>query len=176
MAQATPTEPEQEAMLRSLARCGKVEQRILEMGLQVPEAAAPAANYLPFVRSGKLLFISGQIPKMPDNSLLKGQLGSSYSVEEGKAAARLCGMHLIGQMKAACGDLDKVKRVVKVEGFVSSTAEFVDHPQVVNGCSDLLVEIFGKEVGAHSRFAVGCSSLPLGVAVEIGGVVELEEE
>ncbi|CAE7676220.1 TCP17, partial [Symbiodinium pilosum] len=96
--------------------------------------------------SGNLLFISGQIPKQPDNSLLKGTLGATLGIDEGKAAARLCGLHLVGQMKAACaGDLDKVKRVVKVEGFVSSTAEFTDHPQVVNGCSDLLVEIFGPE-------------------------------
>ncbi|CAK9107177.1 Protein TCP17 [Durusdinium trenchii] len=95
-------------MLRSALKCGRVEQRLMELGLAVPEAAAPAANYVPSVRSGNLLFISGQIPKQPDNSLLKGQLGASYSLEEGKAAARLCGLHLVGQMKAACGDLDKV--------------------------------------------------------------------
>eukprot|EP00440_Ansanella_granifera_P050111 gb/GFBE01054312.1/.p1 GENE.gb/GFBE01054312.1/~~gb/GFBE01054312.1/.p1 ORF type:complete len:164 (+),score=39.61 gb/GFBE01054312.1/:1-492(+) len=153
-----------------------VEKRLTELGLKVPAAAAPAANYLPWVRSGNLVYISGQIPKQEDNSLLTGQLGRNYSLEQGQAAARLCGLHLVGQMKAACnGDLDKVKRILKVEAFVSSTEDFVDHPKVVNGCSDLLVEIFGKEVGAHSRFAVGCSSLPLGVAVEIGGLVELEE-
>eukprot|EP00913_Durusdinium_trenchii_P020803 g19543.t1 len=170
MAQSLPPEKgaptDSPEMLRSALKCGRVEQRLMELGLAVPEAAAPAANYVPSVRSGNLLFISGQIPKQPDNSLLKGQLGASYSLEEGKAAARLCGLHLVGQMKAACGDLDKVKRVVKVEGFVSCTPDFVDHPQVVNGCSDLLVEIFGTEVGAHSRFAVGCSSLPLGSALE----------
>ncbi|CAE8643529.1 unnamed protein product, partial [Polarella glacialis] len=93
------------------------------------------------------------------------------------AAARLCGLHLVGQMKAAAGgNLDKVRRIVKVEAFVNATETFTEHPQVVNGCSDVLVEIFGTEVGAHSRFAVGCSSLPLGVSVEIGAVVEIEEE
>eukprot|EP00931_Biecheleriopsis_adriatica_P118633 TRINITY_DN93993_c0_g1_i1.p1 TRINITY_DN93993_c0_g1~~TRINITY_DN93993_c0_g1_i1.p1 ORF type:complete len:165 (-),score=35.45 TRINITY_DN93993_c0_g1_i1:28-522(-) len=155
---------------------GNVEKRLAGLGVKVPHAAAPAANYLPWVRSANLLYISGQIPKQEDNSLLQGQLGRNCSLDEGKAAARLCGLHLVGQMKAACdGDLDKVKRILKVEAFVSSTPDFVDHPQVVNGCSDLLVEIFGREVGAHSRFAVGCSSLPLGVSVEIGAVVELEE-
>ncbi|CAJ1453589.1 unnamed protein product [Effrenium voratum] len=137
-----------EAMLPSAARlAGRVEARLAELGLKVPEAAAPAANYVPFTRSGKLLFISGQIPKNPDNSLLKGTLGASCTVEQGQAAARLCGLHLVGQMKAACGgDLDKVKKVLKVEGFVSCAPDFEQHPQVVNGCSDLLVDIFGKEV------------------------------
>mmetsp|Transcript_20317 Transcript_20317/g.48186 ORF Transcript_20317/g.48186 Transcript_20317/m.48186 type:complete len:167 (+) Transcript_20317:62-562(+) len=166
-------------MLCASARrmAGRVEKRVAELGLAIPEAAAPAANYVPWVRTGNnMLFISGQIPKQPDNSLLKGTLGATVGIEEGKAAARLCALHLVGQMKAACsGDLDKVKKVVEVKGFVSSTPEFTDHPQVVNGCSDLLVEIFGPEVGAHSRFAVGCSSLPLGVAVEVGATVELEE-
>ncbi|CAJ1404896.1 unnamed protein product [Effrenium voratum] len=119
------------AMLPSAARlAGRVEARLAELGLKVPEAAAPAANYVPFTRSGKLLFISGQIPKNPDNSLLKGTLGASCTVEQGQAAARLCGLHLVGQMKAACGgDLDKVKKVLKVEGFVSCAPDFEQHPQ-----------------------------------------------
>mmetsp|Transcript_9631 Transcript_9631/g.17882 ORF Transcript_9631/g.17882 Transcript_9631/m.17882 type:complete len:165 (+) Transcript_9631:48-542(+) len=164
-------------MLRATAlrMAGRVEKRLTELGLTVPEAAAPAANYVPWARTQNLLYISGQIPKQPDNSLLKGTLGATVGIDEGKAAARLCGLHLIGQMKVACGgDLDKVKRVLRVEGFVSCTPEFTDHPQVINGCSDLLVEVFGAEVGAHSRFAVGSSSLPLGVAVEVGAIVELE--
>eukprot|EP00439_Symbiodinium_sp_Y106_P073541 s408_g13.t2 len=271
----------------ALRMAGRVEKRVAELGLAIPEAAAPAANYVPWVRTGNnMLYISGQIPKQPDNSLLKGTLGAtddlveeelefswqlpsssevagiqrdhagrvvkpdkkqreavhgmssmellelllqqvflrayadglvaeSFSLQQqiheelwmlgpsllkcalpsqvacttfelglkiqpaarsATAAAGLCALHLVGQMKAACsGDLDKVKKVVEVKGFVSSTPEFTDHPQVVNGCSDLLVEIFGPEVGAHSRFAVGCSSLPLGVAVEVGATVELEE-
>merc|ERR1712050_28542 len=96
--------------------------------------------------------------------------------EEGKIAARVCGVNLISQMREACGgDLDKVKAVLKVEAFVNATPEFTDHPQIVNGCSDLLVEVFGPKVGPHSRFAVGCSSLPLGVAVEVGATIEIEE-
>mmetsp|Transcript_111093 Transcript_111093/g.324956 ORF Transcript_111093/g.324956 Transcript_111093/m.324956 type:complete len:160 (-) Transcript_111093:115-594(-) len=153
---------------------GVVEKRLAELGLNIPKAVAPAANYIPWCRTGSLVFISGQIPKTEDNQLLKGKLGANCSLEEGKAAARLVGINLVGQMREACGgDLDKVKKVVKVEAFVNATEDFVDHPQVVNGVSDLLVEIFGPEVGAHSRFAVGCSSLPLGVAVEAGAVVEL---
>merc|ERR1712228_974519 len=115
------------------------------------------------------------IPK-DDKTMLCGKLGANYSLEEGQAAARLCGINLISQMKAACdGNLDRVKQVLKVEGFVNSTEDFVDHPKVINGCSDLLVEVFGPEVGPHSRFAVGCSSLPLGVAVETGAIVEIVE-
>mmetsp|Transcript_52724 Transcript_52724/g.85449 ORF Transcript_52724/g.85449 Transcript_52724/m.85449 type:complete len:159 (-) Transcript_52724:113-589(-) len=156
---------------------GIVEKRLAQIGLTIPASAAPAANYLPWIRNGRLVFVSGQIPKLPDNSLMKGKLGLDVDLEHGKAAARLCGLHLVGQMKAAAGgNLDKVRRIVKVEAFVNATETFTEHPQVVNGCSDVLVEIFGTEVGAHSRFAVGCSSLPLGVSVEIGAVVEIEEE
>mmetsp|Transcript_27584 Transcript_27584/g.62781 ORF Transcript_27584/g.62781 Transcript_27584/m.62781 type:complete len:160 (-) Transcript_27584:95-574(-) len=156
---------------------GAVEKRLAQLGLTIPKAVAPAANYVPWKRVGSLVFISGQIPKTEDNKLLTGKLGADYSLEEGKAAARLVGINLVSQMREACGgDLDKVKQVVKVEGFVNSTQEFVDHPQIVNGVSDLLAEVFGQEVGAHSRFAVGCSSLPLGVAVEAGAVVEVAGE
>eukprot|EP00930_Biecheleria_cincta_P009163 TRINITY_DN110846_c0_g1_i1.p1 TRINITY_DN110846_c0_g1~~TRINITY_DN110846_c0_g1_i1.p1 ORF type:complete len:164 (-),score=36.65 TRINITY_DN110846_c0_g1_i1:3-494(-) len=152
-----------------------VDKRAAELGLKIPAAAAPAANYLPWVRSGNLVYISGQIPKTEQNELLKGKLGQGCSLDEGKAAARLCCLHLVGQMKVACGgDLDKVKKIVRVEGFVNSSDDFGDHPAIINGCSDLLVDIFGAEVGAHSRFAVGCNSLPFGVAVEIGAIVEVE--
>mmetsp|Transcript_70907 Transcript_70907/g.178762 ORF Transcript_70907/g.178762 Transcript_70907/m.178762 type:complete len:167 (+) Transcript_70907:80-580(+) len=160
---------------------GVVEKRLAELGLSIPKASAPAANYVPFTRSGNTVFISGQIPKCEDNSLLKGKLGSDgadkYSIEEGQAAARCCGVNLIAQMREACGgNLDKVKKILKVEAFVNSTPDFTDHPKVVNGCSDLLVEVFGAEVGAHARFAVGCSSLPLGVAVEVGATVEIADD
>mmetsp|Transcript_108526 Transcript_108526/g.291765 ORF Transcript_108526/g.291765 Transcript_108526/m.291765 type:complete len:160 (+) Transcript_108526:92-571(+) len=156
---------------------GIVEKRLAEIGLKIPKPSAAAANYVPWRRVGNQVFISGQIPKAEDNSLLKGKLGHDYSLDEGKAAARLCAVHLISQMREACGgDLDRVKAVVKVEAFVNSTPDFVDHPQVVNGCSDLLVEVFGMEVGPHSRFAVGCSSLPFGVAVEVGASIEIMDE
>jgi len=137
--------------------------------------AEPVASYLPFKKSGTTVYISGQIPKGEDNSLLTGKLGAGYSIDEGRAAARLCAINLIAQMRAACdGDLDKVKQILQVQGFVNCSPDFTDHPQVINGCSDLLVEVFGKDVGSHSRFAVGNSSLPLGVAVEIGAVIEVE--
>mmetsp|Transcript_19019 Transcript_19019/g.44707 ORF Transcript_19019/g.44707 Transcript_19019/m.44707 type:complete len:162 (-) Transcript_19019:67-552(-) len=156
---------------------GVIEARLAQLGISIPKAVAPAANYIPWCRMGNLVFISGQIPKTEDNTLLKGKLGANYSLEEGRAAARLCGVNLVSQMREACGgDLDKVMKVIKVEAFVNATEDFTDHPQVVNGCSDLLVEVFGPEVGAHSRFAVGCSSLPLGVAVETGAVVEIKGE
>mmetsp|Transcript_145448 Transcript_145448/g.362702 ORF Transcript_145448/g.362702 Transcript_145448/m.362702 type:complete len:159 (+) Transcript_145448:97-573(+) len=156
---------------------GVIERRLAQLGLRIPKSPAPAANYVPWKRVGNQVFISGQIPKAEDNSLLTGQLGAGYSIEEGQTAARLCAVNLISQMREACGgDLDKVKAVVKVEAFVNSTADFTNHPQVVNGCSDLLVEVFGQEIGAHSRFAVGCSSLPLGVAVETGAVIEVADE
>merc|ERR1712137_1200726 len=113
-----------------------------------------------------MVFISGQIPKTEDGQLLKGRLGASCTIDEGKAAARQCAINLISQMKSACdGDLDKVTKILKVEGFVNAHEDFTDIPQVLNGCSDLLCEVFGPDVGPHSRFAVGCSSLPLGISV-----------
>merc|ERR1719387_187507 len=153
-----------------------IEARLVKLGLKIPTAAAPAANYVPWRRTGNLVFIAGQIPKLEDGSLMKGMLGSpQYSLDEGVKAAQLCGLNLIAQMKAACqGDLGKIKQIVKVEGFVASTPDFVDHPKVLNGCSDLMCEVFGQEIGQHARFAVGCSSLPLGVSVEIGAIVETE--
>mmetsp|Transcript_5545 Transcript_5545/g.7847 ORF Transcript_5545/g.7847 Transcript_5545/m.7847 type:complete len:161 (+) Transcript_5545:86-568(+) len=160
-----------------MAAVGIVEKRLAQIGLAIPRSPAPAANYVPFRKSGKQVFISGQIPKNANGDLVMGKLGANYSVEQGQEAAKLCAVALISQMKEACnGDLDKVKAVLKVEGFVNCTDEFTDHPKVINGASDLLVDVFGSEVGAHSRFAVGCSSLPLGVAVEVGAVVEIEEE
>ncbi|CAK0894348.1 unnamed protein product [Prorocentrum cordatum] len=152
-----------------------VEQRIAELGLSIPKPVAPVGSYLPWKKAGTIVYISGQIPRGEDNSLLTGTLGAGYSIDEGKAAARLCAINLIAQMKSACdGDLGKVKQILQVQGFVNSSPDFTDHPQVINGCSELLVEVFGKEVGSHSRFAVGNTSLPLGVAVEIGAVIEVE--
>lgn len=156
---------------------GVVEKRLAQLGLHIPRSPAPAANYVPWRRSGNMVFISGQIPKKEDNSMLKGKLGADYNLQQGKDAAAVCAVNLISQMREACGgDLDKVKAILRVEGFVNATEDFTDHPQVVNGCSDLLVDVFGMEVGAHTRFAVGCSSLPFGVAVETGAVIEVTDE
>lgn len=148
-----------------------IENRLTELGITLPEAPAPAANYVPFVQTGNLVFISGQI-SADEGGLITGRLGDGMSVEEGAAAARRCGLALIAQLKAAVGDLDRVRRVVKLTGFVNSTPDFTDQPKVVNGCSDLMVEVFG-DAGRHSRAAVSAAALPLGVAVEIEAIFEV---
>eukprot|EP00930_Biecheleria_cincta_P094276 TRINITY_DN85225_c0_g1_i1.p1 TRINITY_DN85225_c0_g1~~TRINITY_DN85225_c0_g1_i1.p1 ORF type:complete len:179 (+),score=31.67 TRINITY_DN85225_c0_g1_i1:31-537(+) len=153
-----------------------VEKKIAELGLTIPEAVPPVASYVPWRRAGSTVYISGQIPKHA-SGMHTGKLGADLKVEDGQEAARTCAMNIIAQVKAACdGDLSKVQAVLRLEGFVNSTPDFVDHPKVINGASDLICEVFGKEVGSHSRFAVGCNSLPLGVSVEIGAVVELQDE
>lgn len=149
-----------------------IEERLTSLGLSLPDAPAPAANYVPFVQSGSLVFISGQISSDKDG-LICGKLGDDLDLETGVAAARACGLALISQLRAACGgDLTRVRRVVKLTGFVNCTPDFVDQPKVVNGCSDLMVAVFG-EAGRHARAAVGAPSLPLGVAVEIEGIFEI---
>lgn len=148
-----------------------IEATLAEKGITLPDAPAPAANYVPFVKSGNLIFVSGQI-SADENGLIKGKLGDGMSVEDGAAAARRCGLSLISQLKAAIGDLDGVKRVVKLTGFVNSTSDFTDQPKVINGCSDLMVEVFG-DAGRHARAAVSAPSLPLGVAVEIEAIFEV---
>jgi len=149
-----------------------IEARLAALSITLPDAPAPAANYVPFVRTGNQIFVSGQVSSGPDG-FIKGKLGADMSVEEGAAAARRCGLALIAQARAAVGDLDKVKRVVKLVGFVNSTVDFTDQPKVVNGCSDLMVEVFG-EAGRHARSAVSAASLPFGVAVEIEAIFEVE--
>jgi enamine deaminase RidA (YjgF/YER057c/UK114 family) len=148
-----------------------VEQTLADKGITLPAAPMPAANYVPFVQSGNLVFISGQI-SADDNGLITGKLGDTTSLEDGTAAARRCGLALIAQLKAAIGNLDRVTRVVKLTGFVNSTPDFTDQPKVINGCSDLMVEVFG-EAGRHARAAVSAPSLPFGVAVEIEAVFEV---
>lgn len=150
------------------------EDKLAALKLDLPNPAAPVANYVPYVVSGNLVFISGQISKIGDNEI-KGRLGDGMSIEQGQAAARLSALNLIAQMKAACdGDLSRVKRIVKLGGFVQATADATqaDIPKVINGCSDLMVEVFG-DAGRHARFAVSAPSLPLDVAVEIDAVVEI---
>lgn len=151
---------------------GKIDARLTELGLALPDAPAPAANYVPFVRTGNLLFVSGQISQGPDG-LIKGRLGDGMDVAAGAEAAKRCGLSLIAQAKAALGgDLDRVTRVVKLSGFVNSTGDFIDQPKVINGCSDLMVAVFG-DAGRHARAAVSAPALPLGVAVEIEAIFEV---
>lgn len=150
-----------------------IETRLAEMGLSLPDAPAPAANYVPFVRSGNQLYVSGQISSGPDG-LITGKLGADMDVEAGAEAARSCALGLLAQVKAACdGDLGRLRRVVKLVGFVNSTADFTDQPKVVNGASDFMVALLG-DTGRHARSAVSAASLPLGVAVEIEGIFEID--
>ena len=152
---------------------GDIDARLAELGIELPQAPAPAAHYVPFVVTGNLVFVAGQVTVWNGEVRFKGRLGEDMDVDEGYQAARLCGLNLIAQAKeAAGGDLDRIKRVVKLGGFVNSTADFTDQPKVVNGASDLMAEVFGEN-GKHARFAVGAMSLPLGVAVEVDGVFEL---
>ncbi|WP_420347246.1 RidA family protein [Pelagibius sp.] len=152
---------------------GQIDARLAELGIQVPEAAAPVANYVGYVQTGNLVFVSGQVTLKDGSPQYLGKLGDSISLEDGQAAARLCAINIISQVKAACGgDLDRVQRVVKLTGFVNSTPDFTDQPKVINGASDLMVEVFGDK-GRHSRAAVSAGSLPIGVAVEVEAVVEI---
>ena len=152
---------------------GSIDAKLKELGIEVPEPAAPVANYVPFVAVGKLVFISGQVPLVDGKPQYIGKVGTTFSVEEGQQAARICAINLIAQMRAAAGgDLDKVKRVVRLGGFVNSTPDFTQQPSVVNGASDVMVEVFGDK-GKHCRTAVSAGALPLDVAVEVDAVIEL---
>ena len=153
---------------------GKIDARLNELGIILPKAAIPIANYVPYVITGNLVFISGQGPMGPDGIAYAGKLGRDYDVDEGKAAARLTALNVIAQLKNAVdGDLDRVKRVVKLLGFVNSTPDFNQQPAVINGVSDLMVEIFG-DAGRHARSAVSAPSLPADIAVEVEAIFEIE--
>jgi enamine deaminase RidA (YjgF/YER057c/UK114 family) len=148
----------------------QIEDRLAELGIQLPQPNPPVANYVPFVRMGELIHISGQV-SVDASGGIKGVVGEAVDAETAKRAARLCGINLIAQMKAACdGHLGRVKRVVKLGGFVQAGPDFFDIPQVVNGASDLMVEVFG-DAGRHARSAVGVYRLPLNFAVEVDAVV-----
>ncbi|MGH1447094.1 MAG: RidA family protein [Cognatishimia sp.] len=149
------------------------ETKLAELGVTLPDAPAPAANYVPFVQVGDLVHVSGQISAGPDG-FITGKLGDDMNVDAGAAAARSCAISLLAQVKAACGgDLDRLVRVVKLVGFVNSTSDFVDQPKVINGASDFMAEALG-EAGRHARSAVSASSLPFGVAVEIEGIFQIK--
>lgn len=152
---------------------GTIEARLAELGVTLPVPVAPQANYVPVVRTGNLLFIAGQIPIGPNGIEYVGKVGAEFSIEEGAACARLCAINILAQTKAAIGDLDKVVRVVKLTGMINSTPEFTHQSQVVNGCSDFIVDVFGDK-GRHARTSVSVASLPFGVAVEVEAVIEVE--
>ena len=150
-----------------------IETKLAELGVTLPEAPAPAANYVPYVVSGDMVYVSGQI-SMDGNGPILGKLGDGMDVPAGAAAARTCAIALLAQVKAACGgDLDRLERVVKLTGFVNSTLDFTDQPKVINGASDFLVEALG-DAGRHARSAVSAAALPLGVAVEIEGIFQIK--
>lgn len=152
---------------------GKFESKLADMGVSLPDAPAPAANYVPYVQVGDILYVSGQLPKDGD-TLIVGKLGEDLDIAAGAEAARVCAINLLAQVKAACGgDLDRLKRVVKLGGFVNSTPDFKDQPQVINGASDFIGEALG-EAGKHARAAVSSPALPFGVAVEIEGVFQIK--
>lgn len=151
---------------------GQTASRLAELGIVLPDAPAPAANYVPFVRSGNQLFISGQLPMNADGIQFVGRLGDTISVEDGQKAARLCAINLLAQANAALGDLDQVVQLIKLNGFVASAPDFGDQPKVINGASDLMADVLGER-GRHARAAVGVAALPFGVSVEVDAIFEV---
>jgi len=153
---------------------GEIEARLEKLGLTLPPAPSPVANYVPHLIAGDLLFISGQVSKAADGSLVRGLLGADVALETGQHAARLCALNVLAQAKAALGSLDRIGQVLQLTGFVASTPEFGEQPQVVNGASDLMVEVLGS-AGRHTRSAVGVASLPLNAAVEIDAIIKIKD-
>lgn len=152
---------------------GTIETRLTELGVTLPDAPAPAANYVPYVIAGDIVYVSGQVSADADG-FITGKVGAELSTEEGAAAAKTCAISLLAQLKAACdGDLDRLVRVVKLVGFVNSTPDYVEQPKVVNGASDFMVEALGNK-GRHARSAVSAGALPLGVAVEIEAIFQIK--
>ena len=159
--------------LRRTIMAGLIEKKLSGLGVTLPTPASPIANYVPFVRSGNILVVSGQVCFGIDGKLVvKGQLGAGVSVEDGQKAARACAINLLAQLKAALGDLDKVVRVMRLGGFINSSPGFTEGPKVMNGASDLMVEVFGDK-GRHARTTVGVSALPADAAIEVEGLFEV---
>ena len=150
-----------------------IEARLTDLGLELPAPTVPVANFVPWVQSGRILFVSGQISSWNGQPRHLGKVGREISVQEGQAAARLCALNLIAQLKSCVGQLDRVRQICMVQVFVNAMPEFTEHPAVANGASDLLVEVFGPSAGLHARFAVGAGSLPFNVAVELAAVIEV---
>lgn len=151
----------------------EIEARLKSLGIELPPVPAPAANYIPTVITGKLVFVSGQVPMTPDGVKFVGKVGREFSIEDGQKAARICAINILANLKGALGDLEKVRRIVKVTGFVNAVADFNEPQKVVNGASDLLTEVLGER-GKHSRSAIGVATLPLGVAVEVEAIAEID--
>ncbi|MGH7701743.1 MAG: RidA family protein [Gemmatimonadales bacterium] len=152
---------------------GSIEARLAALNLTLPQATKPVANFVPCVQSGRTLYVSGQVTMLNGELRHVGKVGREIAVEEARSGARLCALNALAQAKAFLGELDRVTRVCQVQGFVNAVPEFTDHPAVINGASDLLVEVFGEAVGRHARFAVGAGSLPFNVAVELAVVFEV---
>ena len=150
------------------------EQKLKDLGIVLPEASSPVANYVNAVRSGNLLFLAGKGPGLPDGTFITGKVGQDLTIDEGKEAARMVAINQLAVLKAELGDLNKVKRVVKVLGMVNCGPDFTQQPQVINGFSDLMVEVFGEK-GKHARSAVGMNALPMNIAVEVELIVEIED-
>jgi enamine deaminase RidA (YjgF/YER057c/UK114 family) len=152
---------------------GEIEARLKQLGIELPQPGAPVANYVPYTVSGNLIFVSGQLCVWNGELRFIGKLGAGVTIADGQAAARLCALNILAHLRVACGgDLDRVRRCLRLGGFVNGTPEFTDMPQVVNGASNLIVEVFG-DLGRHARAAVGMNSLPGGVAVEVEAVFEI---
>lgn len=160
--------------LNSYSQAQSPEENLKALGITLPKQSTPIANYVNYVKTGKLIYFSGSGPAVEDGSYVRGKLGKDMTIEQGREAARITGINMIANLKNAVGDLNKVKRIVKVLGMVNSTESFTDQPKVINGFSDLMVAVFGEK-GKHARSAVGMASLPLNMAVEIEMIVEVEE-
>lgn len=156
-----------------MPKTNSIDERLQELGITLPEVPTPMANYVPYVRSGNLLFLSGQGPRVGPKEFKTGKVGKDVTVDEAYQHARLVGVQLLAAAKHALGDLGRVRRVVKLLGLVNGTPEFDKQPQVVNGCSDLFVEVFG-DIGRHARSAIGAGSLPGNITVEIEAILEVE--
>src|SRR5579871_1729601 len=173
--QACPDQPRSlglQSIRRGGAMSGTIDKRLEELGIALPTPAAPVANYVGFVRSGRLLFVSGQVCLANGALVAAGKLGGTVTIEQGQAAARACAINVLAQVKAALGDLDKVVRVVRLGGFVNATPDFLDAPKVMNGASDLMVAVFGEK-GRHARTTVGVAALPSDAAIEVEGTFEV---
>jgi enamine deaminase RidA (YjgF/YER057c/UK114 family) len=152
---------------------GEIEARLKALDLALPEAKAGLGTYVPFLHLGGQLFISGQLPIQEGQVVITGKIGGGLNVEAGKQAARLCALNILAQAKAALGDLDRIVQLLRLNGFVNAASDFADHPKVLNGASDLMVEILGNK-GRHTRIALGCASLPLNAAVEIDAIFAID--
>ena len=166
--------PQTETAAAMTTQEADVEARLQELGIELPNPPAPVANYVRSVRSGDLVFLAGHGPLKPEGGYVTGKVGQDLTLEEGYEAARLTAIALLASLKAEIGDLNKVTRIVKVTGMVNTTADFTEHPQVINGFSDLIVDVFGEAIGKHARSAVGMAGLPQSIPVEIEMILEVE--